>query len=326
MQLYINTPGCELAIRDRQLVITPPDGEVQVYPLTVVETLFLTRKCQLTTEVLFSAMEHDWDVQFVDRRGSPKARLWSNRFGSISLIRKNQAQFSRSTAAFSWVQQLLQEKCAQQAATLLSLQTDEAQQFLADTVGKMDQMAQRLAALPVAPLVEAASQLRGLEAAASKLYFQTLSKLLPPAYQFGARTRQPALDMFNCLLNYAYGMLYGTVETALIRAGIDPFVGIFHRDEYNRPVLVYDQIERYRHWADYVVSRLCQQEVIFLEFFDVENEAFWLNAYGKRILIQAMTDYLEEVVSLQGLQRSRLTHIEIAAQQLATLFKSYKDQ
>ena len=130
--------------------------------------------------------------------------------------------------------------------------------------------------------------------------------------------------MFNCLLNYSYGILYGKVEQALIRAGVDPFIGIFHRDEYNRPVLVYDVIERFRHWADFVVSKLCRQEVIFMEFFEVEQGAFWLNEYGKRILIQSFFDYLEEVIHWQGLQRSRATHIELAAQNLASFLKAFE--
>lgn len=324
MQIYINTPGCQLHIRDRQLVVTPPEGAPQGYPLSKLNTLFIHRNCLLSAEIAFAAAEYDLDVQFVDRRGHPKARLWSNRFGSISVIRKQQALFSQSPDATRWVQQLLSEKCAQQVATLLSLQLPEGRTIATDTIGKIDLLRQRIEALSAPSLPEAASQLRGLEAAASKNYFQALNQQLPMAYQFAQRSRQPALDMFNCLLNYAYGILYGRVESALIRAGIDPFVGIFHRDEYNRPVLVYDQIERYRHWADYVVARLCQQEVIFKEFFEVENTSFWLNSYGKRILIQAMTDYLEEVVPLNGLSRSRGTHIDLAAQQLATYFKGWK--
>lgn len=324
MQIYINTPGCQLHIRDRQLVVTPPEGAAQWYPLSKVDSLFLHRNCLLSAEIAFAAVDYDLDVQFVDRKGNPKARLWSNRFGSISVIRKQQALFSQSPAATPWVQQLLSEKCAQQIATLLSLQQPDGRTIATDTIGKIELLRQRITDLSAPSLQEAASQLRGLEAAASKSYFQALNQQLPMAYRFAQRSRQPALDMFNCLLNYAYGILYGRVESALIRAGIDPFVGIFHRDEYNRPVLVYDQIERYRHWADYVVARLCQQEVIFKEFFDVENTSFWLNSYGKRILIQAMTDYLEEVVPLNGLSRSRGTHIDLAAQQLATFFKGWE--
>jgi CRISP-associated protein Cas1 len=277
----------------------------------------------LSAEVLFAALENDVDVQFVQRNGKPMGRLWGNRFGSISMIRKQQLVFSQHAAAVAWVQQVLGEKIDNQCATLLAVQSTKDAYVTETPIGKMREARQRLLDSKADTLVEAAPRLRSLEAAASKHYFQTLSQLLPPQYRFGARSQHPALDMFNSLLNYAYGILYGKVETAMIRAGIDPFVGIFHRDEYNRPVLVYDVIERFRCWADITVIRLCQQEVIFSEFFEVENGAYFLNSYGKRILIQAFTDYLEEVVLYQKMERSRNTHIDVAMQQLATFFKEF---
>jgi CRISPR-associated protein Cas1 len=125
------------------------------------------------------------------------------------------------------------------------------------------------------------------------------------------------------MLNYAYGMLYGMCESALLKVGIDPHIGIMHRDEYNRPVLVYDFIEQFRHWADYVVCHLCVQEVVDTDFFEVENQQFWLNQTGKRILIQSLNDYLNEVVVMEGLSRSRLNHIEFIAQKTATFLKTF---
>ena len=71
----------------------------------------------------------------------------------------------------------------------------------------------------------------------------------------------------------------------MIKAGIDPFLGLFHRDEYNRPVFVYDVIEIFRYWADITVINLCMQQVIFPEFFEDENGAKFLHNDGKRILI-----------------------------------------
>jgi CRISPR-associated protein Cas1 len=165
-------------------------------------------------------------------------------------------------------------------------------------------------------------RLRGFEGTASRLYFECLSKHLPEQYQFDQRSQHPAFDMFNAMLNYAYGILYGKVEAALVKAGIDPYIGVFHRDEYNRPVLVYDFIENFRLWADYVVTNLCMQQVMFIEFFDVENHVHYLNQHGKRILIQSFNDYFEEVIRFKGNDRSRNQHIVLLSQKLASKLKS----
>ena len=142
--------------------------------------------------------------------------------------------------------------------------------------------------------------------------------LLPDEYKFEGRSQHPATDVFNCLLNYGYGVLYGKVEGALIKAGLDPYVGIMHREDYNRPVLVFDVIEKYRVWIDYVVYKLLQQRVINEDCYIIkEDGSYWLDGLGKRILIQSINDYFDEVVNISGVNRSRLNHIDINAQKLA---------
>lgn len=126
------------------------------------------------------------------------------------------------------------------------------------------------------------------------------------------------------MLNYGYGLLYGKIEGALIKAGIDPYVGIFHRDDYNRPVLVYDIIELYRVWVDYVVYGLVFQDVITDDYYSVrEDGSYWLEGLGRRVIIQSINDYLEEVITQKGVSRSRITQIQLYTQSLAQMFKKY---
>jgi CRISPR-associated protein Cas1 len=127
--------------------------------------------------------------------------------------------------------------------------------------------------------------------------------------------------VFNALLNYGYGILYGKIEGALIKAGIDPYVGVFHREDYNRPVLVFDVIEKYRVWVDFVVLSICMQEAITEDCYsNKEDGSVWLEALGKRILIQSVNDYFQEVIKVGGLERSREEQINQYAFKLAKIF------
>ena len=133
------------------------------------------------------------------------------------------------------------------------------------------------------------------------------------------------MDIVNALLNYGYGLLYGKIEGALIKAGIDPYVGVLHRDDYNRPVLVYDVIELYRVWVDYVVYSLVLQGVITDDYYSVrEDGSYWLEGLGRRILIQSINDYLDEVITQKGISRSRMVQLQLYAQALAQKFKKYE--
>ncbi len=74
------------------------------------------------------------------------------------------------------------------------------------------------------------------------------------------RSRSPAKDEFNCLLNYAYGVLYSLVERGCLLSGLDPCIGLMHTDNYNKPSLVYDLIELFRVHAERVVVNLFAAE------------------------------------------------------------------
>ena len=326
-QVVLNQRGSSLSVSGGRYQVRTRERDFFV-PVHTVGSLVLHAATYLSHEVVMTAIEHGTDILFADRRGFPAGRIWSHRFGSIATIRKHQLAFSQSRAGAEWVRGLLLRKLDNQA-TVLDLLTaltvatstpehEQARQALA-------RYGQKLRNVPADDLSECFASFRGLEGSAGRVYFGQLNTLLPALYRFERRSGRGAPDAFNCLLNYAYGMLYGHCESALISAGIDPFVGVMHRDEYNRPVLTYDFIEPFRAWADYVVCHLLVQEVVFEEFFDRNDGPgqYWLNTTGKRVLIQAMNDYLAEVVVLgnAGLSRARGQHIVLEAQQLASQLK-----
>ena len=169
---------------------------------------------------------------------------------------------------------------------------------------------------------DVSSTLRGWEGLASKIYFEALNLFLPHQYRFEKRSQHPATDIANALLNYGYGILYGKVEGSLIKAGIDPYIGVLHRDDYNRPVLVYDVIELYRVWVDYVVCTLLIQNAITDEYYSVKSDgSYWLEPLGRRVLIQSLNDYFEETIEVKSSTRSRQHQIFLYAQNLAQQFK-----
>lgn len=74
-----------------------------------------------------------------------------------------------------------------------------------------------------------------------------------------------------------------------------------------------------------MVYSLIVQQIVTDAFFSVhEDGSYWLESLGRRVLIQSVNDYLDEVVEIKGLSRSRLTHINLYVQKLAQKFKSVK--
>jgi len=322
MEVILNTYGTSLSVENGMFVINHKDGKQKINPRDV-DLISISRGARISSDAAILAIENGIDVLFIGPNGMPIGRIWSIRYGSISNIRKNQLEFTLSPKAVRWIKEVVAQKLDNQIALLTTLMPEdfELQQILKTTIRKITDYKNKILKLDGEVVSDIAPSLRGWEGAATKVYFEFLGKIVPQKYKFEGRSQNPAKDLFNCMLNYAYGILYGRIEGALIKAGIDPYVGVFHRDDYNRPVLVFDVIEIFRVWADYVVLNLCFQEAIGEESYSIkEDGSYWLENLGRRIVIQSMNDYLDEIITMNGIERTRLTHIELYAQKLANMF------
>ena len=88
--------------------------------------------------------------------------------------------------------------------------------------------------------------------------------------------------------------------------------------------MVYDIIELYRVWIDYVVVSLVAQEVVTDDYYSVrEDGSYWLEGLGRRVLIQSVNDYFGEIITVSGVSRSRENQIALYAQNLAQKFKKF---
>lgn len=323
MVLVLNTYGTSLNRDNEGFVITTKDGKQRI-PAEGISSIQIGRGVRITSDAVMLAVENETEVLFVDRSGKPVGRVWSPKFGSVSTIRRGQIAFSRSKKAVAWIKEVISRKIENQQAMILTTRTDDdrARRIAERSITRLEDYRQKVSRLDGETVGDIAATLRGWEGQASRIYFETLNEFIPEKYRFTSRSQNPATDIANAMLNYGYGILYGKIEGALIKAGIDPYTGILHRDEYNRPVLAYDVIELYRVWIDYVVYMLLSQDIITDEYYSMRADgSCWLEPLGRRVLIQSVNDYLEDSVTVRGLTRSRETQINLYTQNLAQQFK-----
>lgn len=94
--------------------------------------------------------------------------------------------------------------------------------------------------------VAARASAMGFEGRAAAKYWGSFAILIPDKLSFPGRHTRHATDPVNSAVNYVYGMPYGEVWRAVIRAGLDPYFGIIHGTERDQGSLVFDLIEEYR--------------------------------------------------------------------------------
>jgi CRISPR-associated protein Cas1 len=171
----------------------------------------------------------------------------------------------------------------------------ESESHFAGPISTLRDCETRVAALD-GTLDDQRQTLMGLEGSAGRAYFGVLGQLVPENYRFTTRSRQPAHDEFNAMLNYSYGVLYSLVEKACIIAGLDPFVGFLHTDNYNKKSLVFDLIEPFRILGDRATLLLFTGRRVQKDFFEEVPGGIALAKAGRAFFIEEFNTRLDKAV------------------------------
>ncbi len=296
MQLVINSLGAALRKQGDRILVRAGDRELAV-SAHKVESILVATGVSLTSDVLQLASDHNIDVVFLDRFGDPYGRFWQNRMGSTAAIRRRQIEVSDGPEGLELVRGWVEGKLRNQLEFLEELagRRPGAEADFQSSIAGVRECLERLRGL-VGGVDERRATVMGLEGAAGRAYFVCLGRLVPEAYRFEGRSRQPAKDGFNAMLNYTYGVLYSLVEKACICAGLDPYVGLLHTDNYGKKSLVYDLIEPFRILGDRTALLLFTGRRVKAEYFEPVPGGMALSAAGRAALLESFNERLDRAV------------------------------
>lgn len=319
MQLVINTYGAFLQKSGDCFKVKAGD---QVYEISCqkVTSILVSTASSITTDAIKMAMENNIDIVFLDESGHPYGRVWHPKLGSTSLIRRKQLEIAESETGLILALEWVKNKFNNQIELLKKLRSTRPHKSseITSYIKKLEEFALNLGRME-GTIDVCRAKLLGIEGAAGRLYFEAISFLMPDRYKFEGRSRNPAKDEFNALLNYAYGILYSSVEKSCIIAGLDPYLGFLHTDNYNKKSLVFDLIENYRIWADEIVVNLFASRRIKPAFFEKIPNGLILNKEGKALLISEFNNFMDESIRYKGRNIKRGNIIQYDCHNIANL-------
>lgn len=307
MQLVINTYGSYLRKNGECFLIKcTPEGEKEEKTFEVsvkkVNSILITTSAYVSTDAIKLAMDNNVDVIFLDYFGDPYGRVWHSKLGSTVLIRRRQLEIAEKEMGLNLAKEWVVAKFDNQIEFLDRLKNTRPQKEveIVRHISMLKELKEKINNLE-GSLEEKRGSIMGFEGSAGKIYFDAINFIMPDGFKFDGRSRQPAKDEFNCMLNYGYGVLYSLVEKACIIAGLDPYVGFIHTDNYNKKSLVFDLIEMFRILVDRTVVYLFSQRNVKKEYFDkLRKYGLTLNKDGKAVLIEALNKTFEKSVRYKG--------------------------
>lgn len=312
MQIYLNTYGTYLHIKDDMFEIRVPvkDAEPKKTHIAAhkLQSIVLSTSAALSTDAVRLALKNNIDIIFTQSDGQPLGRIWHSKLGSTTKIRKRQLEVSLDKEGVKYTKTWIVEKMTNQLEFVKDLKKHRSQMadYLNDKVERIENLIVSVGKLEGEKVNDIAETIRGLEGTAGRLYFETLSYVMPEQYAFSGRSSRPAKDIYNGFLNYGYGVLYSRVEKCLILAGLDPYLGFLHRDDYNQKSMVYDFIEPYRIFVETPIFRLFSAKKVNKSHIDEITNGITLNKSGKELLINALNEYLEsDTIRYRGRNQTR---------------------
>lgn len=296
MQLVINTRGSSLRRKGERFLIKREENQVG-FSAHKVQTIVIATAVHFSSDAIQLACEHNIDVVFLNKMGDPTARIWQTKMGSTAAIRRRQLEAGGTQEGLEIVATWISGKLKSQVDFLRELKQrrpkdreifESPLRTLEDTQGKVSRINGNLE--------EIRGSLMGWEGSSGRVYFDCLNRLMPEEYHFHGRSRRPAVDPFNAMLNYAYGVLYSLVERSLILAGLDPFIGFLHTDNYNKKSLVFDMIEPFRVIAERTTVLIFTGRRAKREFFRKVPGGIELAPDGRAYLITELNKRLDRTV------------------------------
>ncbi|HLI31567.1 MAG TPA: CRISPR-associated endonuclease Cas1 [Solirubrobacteraceae bacterium] len=235
--LYATTPGSRLSKRGGRLALMEAGKEVASRRLIDVSHIAVFGNVDVSSALLRACFEVGIPVLWLTAGGWFKGAAigMPSRNVSVRMRQHRAAALGSPHLASAFVSGKIRN-----CRTLLRRHRGKQAQKVLSQLTKLAKAAEAERSL---------ASLLGIEGTAARLYFSEFGSLLKRPvgeFVFEERNRRPPRDPVNALLSFFYALLVKDVTAAATAAGLDPYIGVFHRPGFGRPALALDLAEEFR--------------------------------------------------------------------------------
>lgn len=326
--VYVVEAGARLEKEHGRLLVTLHDEVILRVPISRVSRVVLVGQAGATTPALHALLATGIPLALISRGGKLLGQLTPPMPGNILLRRAQYGHDGDDEFGLRLARAIVGGKLRNQRTVAARLARRPAQGDR--DAGQRPEVSGLTVAITQAETAADLATLRGIEGQAARHYFALFRRAFAPEWGFERRNRRPPRDPINALLSLGYSLLTQNVMSALEIVGLDPYLGYFHAEAYNRPALALDLVEEFRApVVDSLVLWLVKQRVLSPGDFvaDPETGGVMLTDRGLRHFLTRFSARLEAEVMVRELNR-RLSYrklFEVQARRLARVITGEAD-
>jgi len=218
----------------RNTLFVQKEGIIEEYPLDSIRHLLIIGGHTLHTPVIANLVKKGARVSFFEADGKPVGTIRpfnNNEEGQFSKIQKEAPNYRYAVSI---------ARASMKSRSLLIGRLGEIAGHDLFYEGELQIFSNAYDELEFLIKI---SEIRRLERLTTDMYYEVLSRALPPEFGFRRRTGRPYRDPVNSIFAFGYAMLFGNVMFSVTGACLDPDTGMLNRGQ---SALVYDIMEPFK--------------------------------------------------------------------------------
>lgn len=297
MKLIIEGYDKSIHKKDNQIVIKEQHKLKDNILAEKITDITILGKGYITFDALQLIADYNIKLISMDYHGNIEYILESPVDQDNIKLRKKQYHASENNDSIIISKEIIKSKLLNQKYTLKTLNKTRKIDSITEDITKLNTYIEQLENLtPTYSITKTKTQILGIEGKASTKYWNSIKTILPPSVNFEKRTKKPAKDLVNAMLNYGYAILASEITKNITLSGLDTYCGFLHFDLNNRKSLTYDIIEEFRQQiVDKAVLTLINTKQVTTNDYDQTSNMLTLDA-RKLIISNIMNKINSQII------------------------------
>jgi len=222
--------GAHIKSTPKTLIIQK-NNTIEEYPITEVKNLLVIGGHTLHSTAVLNLLRHGAFISFFEADGTPAGTIRPPGDQNLTESYEFQKKIPRQRFAIALAQTSVK-------ARLFGIEKEEEfKNIRLFYEGELEFL--RKSREELAFLIKL-DEIRRLHRLTSDMYYEIMSRNLPPELGFRRRSMRPHMDPVNAMLSFGYALLFGNCTVAAIGARLDPDGGLLHDGKNS---LIYDLID-----------------------------------------------------------------------------------
>jgi CRISPR-associated endonuclease Cas1 len=248
---WISVSGFGAHIKSTQkTLIIQKKNTIEEYPITEVKNLMVVGGHTIHSSAVLNLIRHGASVSFFEADGTPAGTIRPPGDQDLAEMYELQKMIPRQRFATAFAQTSVQ------ARLFLMEREEELRNVRLFYEGELEFLRKSREELGFLIKLD---EIRRLHRLVSDMYYEIMSRSLPPELGFRRRSTRPHMDPVNAMLSFGYALLFGNCNVASVGARLDPDGGLLHD---GRNSLIHDLIDPFKPgMVDAVVFQIARESL-----------------------------------------------------------------